>query len=68
MVCDGGDHHLTYVINRSQSVQIFCPGGKPFVDGGAGRSTGAITCFVTGVDTLCESVSTKIDHVFIEFG
>lgn len=28
------------------------------MDGGAGRSTGALTCFVTGVACLCESKST----------
>lgn len=37
---------FTYTINRSQLAQIFWPGGKPPVDGGAGRSTGALTCFV----------------------
>lgn len=45
----------TYTINRSQLAQIFWPGGKPPVGGGAGRSTGALTCFVTGVPNLCES-------------
>lgn len=39
----------TYTMSLSQSAQIFCPGGKPPVDGAAGRSTGALTCFVTGV-------------------
>lgn len=43
---------------------MFCPGGKPFVEGGAGRSIGALTCFVTGEDTLCGSVSTKMVYVF----
>lgn len=51
---------FTYTINRSQSEQMFWPGGKPPVEGGAGRSIGALTCFVTGVvPNLCESVSTK---------
>lgn len=40
---------------------MFWPGGKPPVVGGSGRSTGAITCFVTVavVPNLCESVSDK---------
>lgn len=42
------DIMVTYTINLSHSAQIFCPAGKPPVDGGAGRSTGACTCFVTG--------------------
>lgn len=37
----------TYTISLSHSAQIFCPVGRPLVAGGAGRSTGAITCFVT---------------------
>lgn len=45
----------TYTINRSQSAQIFCPAGRPPVEGGAGRVSGACTCFVTGVtDRSCE--------------
>lgn len=38
----------TYTMRRSQLAQIFWPGGSPPVDGGAGRSTGALTCFVAG--------------------
>lgn len=43
----------TYTISRSHSAQIFWPVGRPpVVGGGAGRSTGARTCFVTGVTAL----------------
>lgn len=38
----------TYTMRRSQLAQIFWPGGSPPVDGGAGRSIGALTCFVAG--------------------
>lgn len=47
--------NFTYTINLSHSAQIFCPAGRPPVDGGAGRFSGACTCFVTGVTGLnCE--------------
>lgn len=36
---------ITYTMRRSQSAQMFCPGGKGLLLGGA--VTGAVTCFVT---------------------
>lgn len=33
------------------------------MDGGAGRSTGALTCFVTGVTALCAG---SVKHIFLE--
>lgn len=36
----------TYVMRRSQSLQIFWPVGKPPVLGGFGELTGGLTCLV----------------------
>lgn len=39
-------------MSLSHSAHIFCPDGKPPVEGGIGLSAGALTCFVSGVTDL----------------
>lgn len=41
----------TYTMSRSQSAQMFWPGGSPLFEGGFGTCTGAVTCCVTGATT-----------------
>lgn len=52
-------YFTTYTMRRSQSAQIFWPGGNPLFDGGFGTLIGAKTCLVTGI--WCSDVWLYID-------